>query len=117
MKSDAFDRRSFLKSAVAGSAAAVTGALPQSAEAQQRAPAAGAAAPAYAFLNLEEQAFIEAVVDHMVPADEHSPKGTDIGINVFIDRALAGGWGKGDAPLHAGTLEAGTCRTRATSFR
>ncbi len=95
MKSDAFDRRSFLKGAVAGSAAAVTGALPQSAEAQQRAPAAGAAAPAYAFLNLEEQAFIEAIVDHMVPADEHSPKGTDIGINVFIDRALAGSWGKG----------------------
>ena len=95
MKSDAFDRRSFLKGAVAGSAAAVTGALPQSAEAQQRAPAAGGRRPAYAFLNLEEQAFIEAVVDHMVPADEHSPKGTDIGINVFIDRALAGSWGKG----------------------
>ena len=95
MKSDAFDRRSFLKGAVAGSAAAVTGALPQSVAAQQRAPAAAAAAPAYAFLNLEEQAFIEAVVDHMVPADEHSPKGTDIGINVFIDRALAGSWGKG----------------------
>jgi len=96
MKNDAFDRRSFLKGAVVGSAAAVTGALPQSAEAQQRAPAPPAAAPAYSFLNLEEQAFIEAVVDHMVPADEHSPKGTDIGINVFIDRALASGWGKGD---------------------
>jgi gluconate 2-dehydrogenase gamma chain len=32
----------------------------------------------------------------MVPADELSPKGTDIGINVFIDRALAGAWGNGD---------------------
>ena len=96
MKNDSFDRRSFLKGAVAGSAAAVAGALPQSAEAQQRNAAAAPAAPAYAFLNLEEQAFIEAVVDHMVPADEHSPKGTDIGINIFIDRALAGGWGKGD---------------------
>ena len=32
----------------------------------------------------------------MVPADELSPKGTDIGINIFIDRALAGAWGKGD---------------------
>ena len=32
----------------------------------------------------------------MVPADELTPKGTDIGINVYIDRALAGGWGKGD---------------------
>ena len=50
----------------------------------------------YAFLNLEEAAFVEALVDHMVPADELTPKGTDIGINIYIDRALAGGWGKGD---------------------
>ena len=32
----------------------------------------------------------------MVPADEISPKGTDLGVNIYIDRALAGGWGKGD---------------------
>ena len=96
MKNDAFDRRSFLKSAVVGSAAAATATLPQSAEAQQRAAASASAAPAYSFLNLEEQAFIEALVDHMVPADALSPKGTDIGINIYIDHALAGGWGKGE---------------------
>jgi gluconate 2-dehydrogenase gamma chain len=32
----------------------------------------------------------------MVPADEYTPKGTDLGLNVYIDRALAGGWGKGE---------------------
>jgi hypothetical protein len=32
----------------------------------------------------------------MVPADEISPKGTDLGVNIYIDRALAGAWGKGD---------------------
>jgi len=96
MKNDGFDRRSFLKSAVAGSAAAVTVPLAQSAEAQQRAPTPASEPPAYSYLNLEEQAFVEALVDHMVPADELSPKGTDIGINVYIDRALAGGWGKGE---------------------
>jgi len=32
----------------------------------------------------------------MVPADELTPKGTDIGINIYIDRALAGSWGKGE---------------------
>jgi gluconate 2-dehydrogenase gamma chain len=95
MKNDAFDRRKFLKSAVAGSAAAAAVTLPQSAQAQQTKPAPAATSPAYAFLNLEEQAFIEALVDHMVPADELSPKGTDIGINIYIDRALAGDWGKG----------------------
>jgi gluconate 2-dehydrogenase gamma chain len=92
MKDEAFNRRNFLKSAVAGSAVAVTAGVPQTAQAQQPA----APAPVYTYLNLEEQAFIEALVDHMVPADELTPKGTDIGVNVFIDRALASGWGKGD---------------------
>src|SRR5436190_23384746 len=112
MKNDVFDRRTFLKSAVAGSAAAVIGALPQPAPAQQDAPAPaqqgtpapaqrGAPAPArtsagYSYHNLAEQAFVEALVDHMVPTDELSPKGTAIGINTYIDRALAGGWGKGE---------------------
>jgi gluconate 2-dehydrogenase gamma chain len=44
----------------------------------------------------------------MVPADELSPKGTDIGINVFIDRALAGGWGKGDRLYMQGPWKPGT---------
>jgi gluconate 2-dehydrogenase gamma chain len=91
-------RRDFLKGAVVGgAAAAATVNLPDSAQAQQAAAAAPAAAsPGYSFLNLDEAAFVEALVDHMVPADELSPKGTDIGINVYIDRALAGAWGNGD---------------------
>ena len=97
MKENAFDRRAFLKSAVAGSAAAATVALPQSASAQQAAAsAAPAGSPGYAFLTPDEAAFVEALVDHMVPADALTPKGTDLGINTFIDRALASGWGKGD---------------------
>src|SRR3954465_13748997 len=97
MKNDGFDRRSFLKGSVAGSVAA---ALP-AAQAQTAPPPkpdeSPAAPPAgYAFLNPAEALFIEALVDHMVPADELSPMGTDLGINIFIDRALAGGWGKGD---------------------
>ena len=98
-----FGRRDFLKTAVVGGAAAATTGIaqPQDAQAQQAAAAAPAASaqpttPAYAFLNTEEAAFVEALVDHMVPADELSPKGTDLGINIYIDRALAGAWGKGD---------------------
>jgi gluconate 2-dehydrogenase gamma chain len=101
MKDQGFGRRDFLKGAVAGGAAAAAATTslnpPQSAHALE--PAAAAAAPApvgYAFLNLDEAAFVEALVDHMVPADDLTPKGTDIGINIYIDRALAGGWGKGD---------------------
>ena len=92
MKDQNFGRRDFLKGAVAGSVAAAS--LPQSAQAQQ-APAAPATA-GYSFLNLDEAAFVEALVDHMVPADQLSPKGTELGINIYIDRALAGGWGKGE---------------------
>jgi gluconate 2-dehydrogenase gamma chain len=106
MKKDAFDRRAFLKGAVAGSAAAVTVSMPRLSEAQPAAPAtappganplaAQGGNPTYTWLNPEEAAFIEALVDHMIPADEYSPKGTDLGLNIYIDRALAGGWGKGE---------------------
>jgi gluconate 2-dehydrogenase gamma chain len=102
MKKQELDRRDFLRSAIVGSAAAAgaTAAIvsPDIAQAQQAAPATVAApgAAGYAFLNLDEAAFVEALVDHMVPADEISPKGTDLGVNIYIDRALAGGWGKGD---------------------
>jgi gluconate 2-dehydrogenase gamma chain len=98
MTEKGFGRRDFLKGAVVGGAAAATATpaiVPQDAQAQQPAPAALPPAT-YEFLNLEEAAFVEALVDHMVPADELSPKGTDIGINIYIDRALAGAWGKGD---------------------
>jgi len=94
-----FDRRDILKGAVVGGAAAASGttvAAP-AANAQQTAAAPTTSeAAGYAFLNLDEAAFVEALVDHMVPADEISPKGTDLGINIYIDRALSGAWGKGE---------------------
>ena len=109
MENDRIDRRAFLKGAVAGGAAAATVVLPPSAQAQ--ASGATTAAPAsagYAFLNADESAFIEALVDHMVPADALTPKGTDIGLNIFIDRALAGAWGKGDRLYMQGPWKQGT---------
>src|SRR5271169_6459272 len=97
------DRRDFLKGAAVGSVAAAGGAAAiaptEIAQAQQPAAAGNVPAPTaagYIFLDLDEQAFVEALVDHMVPADELTPKGTDLGINIYIDRALAGAWGKGD---------------------
>jgi gluconate 2-dehydrogenase gamma chain len=99
MTKQGFDRRDFLKTAVVSGAAAASAtttiAATDAAQAEQ--PAQAPPAPAgYAFLNLDEAAFVEALIDHMVPADEVSPKGTDLGVNIYIDRALAGGWGKGD---------------------
>jgi gluconate 2-dehydrogenase gamma chain len=109
-----FDRRNFLKGTVIGGAAAaaaqgIVGST-ELAQAQQELGTAAAAptASGYVFLNLEEAAFVEALVDHMVPADELGPKGTDIGINVYIDRSLAGGWGKGDRLYMQGPWKLGT---------
>src|ERR1043165_4838634 len=92
MKEDGFDRRSFLKGAVVGGAAAVASSLPKPSEAQPKP---------------EEAAVVQAVVDHMIPADEHSPKGSDLGLAVFIDRSLASGWGKGERLYLQGPWKAG----------
>ena len=112
MNDQNFDRRNFLKGAVVGGAAAAAGtvAVTPSAEAQTQPAAApnAAAQPGYAFLNIEEAAFVEALVDHMIPADELTPKGTDIGLNIYIDRALAGGWGKGERLYMQGPWKRGT---------
>jgi gluconate 2-dehydrogenase gamma chain len=108
MKDEGIKRREFLKGAVAGGAVAATSVVGVTAgEAQAQQKPAAAAHPGYAFLNPEEAAFVEAVVDHMIPADEYSPKGTDVGINIYIDRALAGGWGKGDRMYMQGPLKVG----------
>jgi gluconate 2-dehydrogenase gamma chain len=109
-------RREFLGGAgVAGAAAAAATTLTPVAPAiaQQPTPAAAATPPAnqpagYIFLQPQEAVFIEAVVDHMIPADELTPKGTDIGIATYIDRALAGGWGKGDRLYMQGPWPRGT---------
>src|SRR3954469_5075476 len=66
-------------------------------------PAAG-----YTYLKPAEAAFIEAVVDHMIPKDELTGSGTEIGIATFIDRALAGSWGKGDRLYLQGPWAKGT---------
>jgi len=110
---DGFGRRDFLKGAVAGGVAATSTAATSTNVAQaQPAPAAAAAQTAassgYAFLNLDEAAFVEALVDHMVPADDLTPSGTELGINIYIDRALAGAWGNGDRLYMQGPWKAGT---------
>ncbi len=109
------DRRIFLKGVVASGTAAAATTLPQAGMAQSAAgtaPAAAAAAPdvpaGYVYLTPDEALFIEAVVDHMIPADQFTPKGTDLGIHTYIDRALASGWGKGERLYRQGPWKRGT---------
>ena len=78
--------------ALAASAAQPTTAHAASAnEPDLPAPAAG-----YESLSPDEAGFLEAVVNVMCPADHLTPSGVDCGLAVFIDRQLAGGYGKGE---------------------
>jgi gluconate 2-dehydrogenase gamma chain len=44
----------------------------------------------------DEAALVEAVVDRLIPSDDRGPGGKDAGCAVFIDRQLAGPYGRGD---------------------
>ena len=92
MSQTKFGRRDFLTSAGIGAASASVNALVNVADAEaQQAPQAPAAAPStegagYTYLKPSEAAFVEAVVDHMIPQDELTSGGTDLGIATYIDR-------------------------------
>lgn len=47
----------------------------------------------FVFFNLAEVATVEALVDRLIPADELSPGGKEVGIAIYIDRQLAGAFG------------------------
>jgi gluconate 2-dehydrogenase gamma chain len=106
-------RRSFLTQiAVVGTAAAagisptVEAATPATPAAQQ--PSSTSTKDGYTFLTATEAAFVEAFVDAIVPADELTPSGTALGLAVFIDRQLAGAWGKGDRLYRQGPWKEGS---------
>lgn len=88
-------RRDFLRQAavlaglagVTNPAAAAVGAVMAPAEAPP---------PGYQLLGASEAAFVEALVDVMCPADDLTLGGTECGLAIFIDRQLAGAFGKGD---------------------
>lgn len=71
-------------------------------------PADGAVSPGYIFLNPDEAAFVEAFVDTLIPQDDFSAKGTDLGVAIFIDRQLDSGWGNGDRMYLQGPFQEGT---------
>jgi gluconate 2-dehydrogenase gamma chain len=98
-----------MKGAAVAGAASVASApaiLPEPASAQPAA-SAGPSAAGYSFLNLEEAAFVESAGRSHGAGRRASPKGTDIGINIYIDRALAGAWGKGDRLYMQGPWKTG----------
>lgn len=68
--------------------------------------------PVYEFLNGDEAAFVEAMVDTFIPADDVGPGALELGVATFIDRQLNSGYGRGDrmylqGPFMEGTPEQG----------
>ena len=107
-------RRNFLLGA---STAVAAGLAPSGAAQAQQPTAAASPAPTpepeqFVTLTAPEAAFIVAVVDTLIPADELSPSGSDCGVAIFIDRQLGSAWGGGakmyrGGPFHKGKPEQG----------
>lgn len=100
-------RRRFLVQAAsfAGAGRLVSaGATTQTASATAAPMPADASTP-YQSLGPDEATFVEALVNILCPADEYSPNGVDCGLATYIDRQLAGPFGKG-----AGRYQNGPCR-------
>jgi gluconate 2-dehydrogenase gamma chain len=108
--SDQQPRRDFLLRSLAGAVSAGAVTLPlSSGAAAVAAPAAAAdAPPGYLWLRPDEQVFIEALVNHMCPADALTPGGVDMGLNIFYDRSLGGNWGQGDRLYLQGPFKQGS---------
>lgn len=62
----------------------------------------------WTFFNADEAATIEAIVDRLIPADELSMGGKEAGCAVFLDRQLAGDYGKSVVQYLSGPAAKGT---------
>lgn len=61
----------------------------------------------YLFLSNEEKVFLEAAVARLIPADELGPGALEAGCVLFIDRQLAGAYGRADRWYMQGPWAAG----------
>ena len=108
-------RRSFIQGALSLAAlplvacgAQTSNGPPPSAAATTEQPLPASAEPGrtppvvYLCFTPDEAVFVEAMVNVMCPADELTPSGVDCGIAFFIDRQLAGAFGRGERSYQRG---------------
>ncbi len=60
------------------------------------------------YFTAQEAATVEAFVERLIPADDLSPSGKECGCAVFIDRQLAGPYGRAEGHYLAGPFQQGT---------
>ena len=88
--------------AIPAAARVISGALPWEPDAGT--PPAPLAPSGWQFFTADEGAAVEALVDRLIPTDELSPGGKDVGCAVFIDSQLAGTLWQRAAPLYAASV-------------
>jgi gluconate 2-dehydrogenase gamma chain len=91
-------------------AAVIKDALPSPLDAARPPPQAGGTG--WRYFTQPEAETMEAVVDRLIPPDPETPGGKDCGCAVFIDRQLAGPYGRAEGhyrsgPFHEGTKQQG----------
>jgi gluconate 2-dehydrogenase gamma chain len=62
----------------------------------------------YEFFSTQEAAWIDAAVSRLIPQDAHGPGAKELGVTVFLDRQLAGAYGRADRWYMAGPWAEGT---------
>jgi gluconate 2-dehydrogenase gamma chain len=105
-------RRNLLKAAVVAPAVAVVPLRFVVDAGNARAAAPSYAQPPERFLGTAEVSFVEAAIARIIPADELGPGAKEAGVATFIDRQLAGPYGRADTwymqgPWHHGQKEQG----------
>jgi len=60
------------------------------------------------YFSPQEAATVEAFVDRLIPSDDLSPGGKDCGCAVYIDRQLAGPYGRSEGYYMSGPFQTGT---------
>jgi gluconate 2-dehydrogenase gamma chain len=109
-----FSRRQLLGSSAvalllvspAARAAVIKGALPWKPGAADPPPIV--TSDGWHFFTPQEAAAVEALVDRLIPPDPQTPGGKDCGCAVFIDRQLAGPYGRNEAFYMMGPFQEGT---------
>ncbi len=113
-------RRDVLKGiGMTGAAVGIATTAAPPAEAQAQAPHAHAHPPernegadSFRYFTPPEAAVIVALVDTLIPRDDVGPGGVEVGVPIFIDRELAGAYGRGarmflNGPFGEGTPQQG----------
>ena len=106
-------RRVFMMKFAGATGALAVGVNAKAADAPAATPAAGATAAAveeaagYQSFGPDEIAFVETMVNVMCPADALTPNGVDCGLATYMDRQLAGAFGRGDRLYRHGPVRKG----------